>query len=462
MKKSLVIVILVFTIGLSLSAQKKPQKTDGRIPLNAASWESKNGELKFADHNGVPSIEITSGGGQAIAKDLVFSSGTIEYDVEFIEGFTGFYFRRESDDEAEFFYLRDRPGNAVALDAVQYTPIIKKVNFWDMLPCYQTAARFDKGQWTHIKLVISGSQMLAYVNDMSRPTLQVPRLEGNTKQGGISFSGHCFISNVVVKSNDVGGLSSDEGFDPTYHDNRYIRNWQVSQPLPLPSGQEVTNENLPDILTTWETITAERRGLINLTRRYGKSDSRRVVWLRTKVITKKEQKLKLDFGFSDEVWVFLNDRAAFVDKNLYTQDMRKKPDGRISTDNSTFEISLKEGENDLLIALANDFFGWGIIARVDNLEGIVLDTNYKQESVDKELEPLFGRYSSKQIPLKLKVSQKDNKLSVQPAGQSPLIMESVEKNVFKYEPYKLVLEFMPAEKKLILKEGGDAIEFSKD
>ncbi|HMJ68566.1 MAG TPA: hypothetical protein VK508_06715 [Cyclobacteriaceae bacterium] len=412
MKKSLVFVILVLCISLQLSAQKSNQKNDSRIPLIAAGWDSKNGELKFADHNGVPSMEITSGGGMAIAKNLVFSSGTIEYDVEFIEGFTGCYFRRESDDESEFFYLRDRPGNAVILDAVQYTPIIKKVNFWDMLPWYQTAAKFDKGQWTHIKLVISGSQMLAYVNDMSRPTLQIPRLEGNTKQGGISFSGHCFISNVVVKANDAGGLSPAEGFDPTYHDNRYIRNWQVSQPVPLPGGQELTNENLPDISTAWENITAERRGLINLTRLYGNSESRRVVWLRTRVITKKEQKLKLDFGFSDEVWVFVNDRMAFVDKNLYAQGMRKKPDGRISTDNSSFEISLKEGENDLMIGLANDFFGWGIIARIDNLDGITLDTNYKQETINKDLEPYFGKYASKQVPLKIKISQKDNKLSL--------------------------------------------------
>ncbi|MEJ0030409.1 MAG: hypothetical protein WDO15_08595 [Bacteroidota bacterium] len=59
-----------------------------------------------------------------------------------------------------------------------------------------------------------------------------------------------------------------------------------------------------------------------------------------------------------------------ADKNLYAQDMRKQPDGRISVENTSFEIPLKEGDNDVLIGLANDFYGWGIIPRFDNRTGI--------------------------------------------------------------------------------------------
>lgn len=460
--KALPVLFALVIIATPLFGQKNTQKNEIKIPLNAASWDSKSNQVKFAEHNGVPSMEITSGGELVTPKNLVFSNGTIEYDVEYVQGFTGLYFRRESDDEGEFLYLRERAGDPVKMDAVQYTPIIKKVNFWDMLPDYQAAANFNKGQWTHIKMIVSGSQMLVYVNEKSRPTLYITRLEGNTKQGSLAFGGQCFISNVIVRPNEVEGLSANEGFDPTHHDNRYIRSWQISQPFALPPGQELNNEKLPDIQATWQSIAAERRGLINMTRLFGNSDTRRAVWLRTKVISKREQKVKLDLGFSDEVWVFVNDRMTYVDKNLYAQEMRKVPDGRISVNNSSFEISLREGENDLLLGVANDFFGWGIIARLDNLDGITLDPNYKLENIDKALEPFFGMYASKQVPFKIKVTQKNNKLSIQATGQGPLLMESAGNGVFKYDQFGVVLEFTAAESKMVLKQGNQAFDFVRE
>jgi hypothetical protein len=53
--------------------------------------------------------------------------------------------------------------------------------------------------------------------------------------------------------------------------------------------------------------------------------------------------------------------------------MLKSPNGRISLDNCAFQIHLQKGENELLIGLANDFYGWGIMARLENIEGIELE-----------------------------------------------------------------------------------------
>lgn len=50
----------------------------------------------------------------------------------------------------------------------------------------------------------------------------------------------------------------------------------------------------------------------------------------------------------------------------------KYPGGRCTIDNTTFELPLQEGENELLIALANDFFCWGIVARLDRLDELSL------------------------------------------------------------------------------------------
>lgn len=66
----------------------------------------------------------------------------------------------------------------------------------------------------------------------------------------------------------------------------------------------------------------------------------------------------------------MNQRTVYVDKNLYLQGMRKTPDGRCSIQNTSFTIPLKAGDNELLIGLANDFYGWGIMTRLESLEGI--------------------------------------------------------------------------------------------
>lgn len=459
---TITLVALVFASAttFTFAQRKNPTPNEIRIPIKAESWDFKAGNTKFVEHNGVSSIEMA--GDIVTAKNIDFANGTIEFDVELKQGFFSLYFHRQSDDEGEIFYFRDPENPETSNSAIQYTCIIKKVNMWDMHPDYQAAAAFKKGEWTHVKLVISGLQMLVYVNDKTRPALQVFRLEGNTKTGMLAFQGLGFVSNVVLKPNQTEGLPPTEGFDPTYNDVRYVRNWQVSEPAPLPSGQELTNGNMPDIQTKWQPITAERRGLINLSRIYGQSDTRRYVWLRTKVVSKKAQKVKMDLGFSDEVWVFVNDKATYVDKNLFAQNLRKAPEGRISIENSSFEIPLNEGENDLVIGLANDFYGWGIIPRLETLDGLTLNTNFPKEEINKEFEKLFGVYASKQIPTKIKISQKNNKLSALPTAESPILFEHTGGNTFKMEQYGMTLEFFPAENRMIFKGGTQVFEFTRE
>lgn len=79
----------------------------------------------------------------------------------------------------------------------------------------------------------------------------------------------------------------------------------------------------------------------------------------------------LSFGFSDEVWVFLNGQILYFDKNYFgTPEQKSK--GRCTIENTSFRLPLKEGKNEIMIGLANYFYGWGIIARLDDTEGIHL------------------------------------------------------------------------------------------
>ncbi len=381
MKKTILYVMLLS--GICASAQKKDNQKGSlsqvnkvtNISLKAENWEFKPQTVDFLEYKSRQVMKLLNSSDPVILKDFNFTDGIIEYDMEPLDPrFTSCYFRWKDSKENECFYFRtERAGNPQAIDAIQYAPIINGVNLWDMLFHYQTNADFKKDDWTHVKLVISGKQMRVYVNDTLRPALEVPMLEGNITSGTLAFDGMVIISNLIIKHNSVEGLASEAGIDPTSSDPRYLRKWQVSTPLATAKGIDFSDDYVPNADTKWEDITAERRGLINLTRKFGKTEGRRIVWLKTTIHSDKAQDKMLRFGFSDEVWVRINNNPLYIDKNLYNTPIAKQPDGRCSIENTSFKVPLKEGDNQLLVGVSNFFYGWGIMARLDNLDGIKIE-----------------------------------------------------------------------------------------
>jgi len=343
--------------------------------LKPENWDFKPQSAEFLEYKSRPAMKLLTSSDPVVLKNFNFTSGTIEYDLEPLDPrFTSIYFRWNDSKENECFYFRTgRAGNPQAADAVQYAPHLGGVNLWDMLPQFQTNADFKKDNWNHVKLVISGKQMRVFVNDMEHPALQVPMLEGNTSSGTLAFDGQVIISKLVVKQNAVEGLSSEAGIDPIASDPRYLRKWQVSNPITTAKGIDFRDEYAPNPETKWDDIWAERYGLVNLTRKFGKTEGRRIVWLKTSIHSDKAQDKALRFGFSDEVWIMINNAPLYIDKNLYNTPMAKQPDGRCSIENTSINIPLKEGDNELVIGVANFFYGWGIVARFDNLNGIIIN-----------------------------------------------------------------------------------------
>jgi hypothetical protein len=280
-KLSFLFLLLLTTVAFAQKNKKQTPApappvvvpTDIKIPMTADQF-LPNPKLEFVEHRGLAALKITEGGTLAELKDVVFENGTIEFDVEAISGFAAScYFRRQNDKEQEIFYFRWRQNALNYNDAVQYTPVIKGVNMWNMYPQYQAPALQKEKDWNHVKMVVSGLQMRVYVNDMSRPALEIPRLEGNTQKGSIAFDGNAFFSNLVVKPNITEGVAAGEGTDLTNHDAHYLRKWTVSQPRELPFGNELFGAKLPDKAEISQVVTAERFGLINLSRLFGSSET---------------------------------------------------------------------------------------------------------------------------------------------------------------------------------------------
>ncbi|WP_461042043.1 hypothetical protein [Spirosoma harenae] len=382
---------------LSLLALARPavaQKTTARktqelhIPMTAQQWTYQPGQVEFITGKEAGIMKILKGPTSIMLKDVNFSNGTIEYDIELTgPGFPGINFRMDADQQnGENFYLRSF--GKVTPDirtTLQYAPIVKGMSMWDLTDEYQAGATMYESGWNHVKLVISGRQMKAYVNDMSKPALIVPELESPEMSGAISLSGGMNFANLVIKPDVTEGINPEPGYNLVAHDTRYLRNWLVSEPILLPFGKEpITGvrstygktgpADLPDSTTKWSPIKAESRGIVNLSRRYAhKADEARLMaWLKTSIQSDKAQDRLLNLGFSDEVWVFINGQLLYADKNYFGTPQQKYPSGRCTIENTSIKLPLKEGKNEIVIGLANYFYGWGIVARLDDTVGLQL------------------------------------------------------------------------------------------
>ena len=348
------------------------------IPLRAENWQFKAGAVEFVPAGGGSggagsggAMKIVDGNGLVILKGVDFSDGVIEFDLLPTEKqFSSMYFRYKDSLESESFYFRtDRMGQP---QAIQYTPIIGGINCWNLFDNYQNSAVWQPNMPIHTKLVVAGPRLRVYLNHSGEPAMDVPRLEANVTHGAICFEGKGTLSNLVVRQGQTEGLAAVEGFDPVANDPHYIRHWQVTEPVLIPKDVEFTYSLMPDSQRVWKPVGVERRGLVNLTRLFPERNFvRRIVFLKTTLHSDQARTCQLQLGFMCEVWVFLNGQWLYIDKNFYGSPIAKQR-GRISIDNSMMTIPLEKGDNVLMIGVAGGFYGWGVMARVDELEGITM------------------------------------------------------------------------------------------
>jgi hypothetical protein len=344
--------------------------------MTADRWQTKE-NAEFLRELGFYHGLMRLNSGRATLKDIIFSDGTIELDLSTIgRGMPGIAFRRQDENNFELLYLRPDPACPAFHACVQYTPATHGVSLWDFFPRYQTRAPLRESGWNHIKMVISGRRMNVFVNDVPSPTLQVDRLEGDAMKGGLHLQGPATFANIVITPGAVEGLSPEPAADPLDGDAGLVRNWRLSSFSALPNGKDPNYSEIPSAPREWQPISTERRGLVNISRVYGKplpEPNRALVWLRTTITSNKKQTKKIDIGWTRELWVFVNGKLVYADKNLFEQEgARKFPDARCSLENGSFTMPLEAGDNEVAIAIANNFFGWGIMMRVADLEGVHL------------------------------------------------------------------------------------------
>jgi hypothetical protein len=379
-------IVGVFAFGLfSLSASGEAQTEDLSrdraaapitIPMTADHWRTKE-NAEFLRQLGFFHGLMRLNSGDAVLKDVAFSDGTIEFDVNTIgRGAPGIVFRQQDDSNFELLYLRPDPNCPAFRACIQYAPQTHGVLLWDLFPQYENRAPLRENGWNHIRMVVSGRRMNVFVNDAPSPALEVGRLEGDATTGGLRLQGPGTFANLVITPGAVDGLSREPVRDPLDGDHGLIRHWRLSPFSTLPNGKEPLYADQPDASQAWKTVSTERNGLVNVSREYGlpvHQPNRAVAWLKTTIISDRQQTKKVDVGWTRELWVFVRGKLVYADRNLFDEESaRKYPDGRCSLENGSFTLPLDAGDNEVVVALANNFFGWGLMVRLADSEGVQL------------------------------------------------------------------------------------------
>ena len=93
------------------------------------------------------------------------------------------------------------------------------------------------------------------------------------------------------------------------------------------------------------------------------------VYARAVVRSGEAQTKALNFGFSDRGLVFLNGRLLFSGNNTYrSRSLRYL--GAMTVDNDAVYLPLEAGDNELVMVVSESFGGWGLVARLADLDGV--------------------------------------------------------------------------------------------
>src|SRR6266487_2108668 len=194
-KKYWLLIPMICTV-FELQAQTiKPDLQD------LSKWNIINRKVEAVNEDGKKAIRFNEvpNDGLLILKGIEFSNGTIEFDVKgrnvVQQSFVGIAFHGQDEKTYDAVYLR--PFNFMNPDTIRRPRSVQYVSMpeypWEKLR-ETYAGKYenrvnpvpDPDGWFHVKIVVDGKKVSAFVNNAQSPSLQVEKLS-NTKTGSLAL-----------------------------------------------------------------------------------------------------------------------------------------------------------------------------------------------------------------------------------------------------------------------------------
>jgi len=338
-------------------------------PFDTVAWDIRATESRIEPYRGRSALLLRNG--TAWLKGSRFENGSIEFDVAFSNGvsFPGIAFRAVSRADYEFLYMRAPSSGGP--HATQYTPVLHGLYGWQIYTgaAFEAAVQWTYDRWMHVKLVVSGTRAEVYV-DSDTAVQVIPRLRGAEAAGEVGLvvgPGSARFANVVVRP---GSAPYFTGTPPIIRDSTsptIVRSWRVSAPFAESSLSGVTQLTVVPG-DKWSMLDVEERGIANLARLAPFDSSHNTVVAAVTLDASQAATVRMRFGFSDRVRVFLNGRLLYTgDDGFGTRDADFL--GTVGLFDE-LALPLRRGSNELWFAVSETFGGWAITADLPDRRGI--------------------------------------------------------------------------------------------
>jgi hypothetical protein len=352
------------------------------IPADSPRW-GLEGNAKMAEYQGRKCLFLD--GGAATLKDFEMRDGVVDVDVvtPASRGFFGIQFRIANDANAEWIYLRQHKSGYP--DALQYTPVLNTGLNWQIYngPGFTGAVDIPKDVWFHLRLEVIGAQAKFYVKDMDKPVLVMNDLKSEIQRGQVALAvltGATYFSNFEIRT--TPDAAWERHLPPMPPGT--LTKWSLS-PIydALARNLEVALQPSESERIRWQDVEAEPPGFVviyryreaphprvsfanDFSKRLDPQPGIKVVYARTSINADRDQVKKLYIGYSDDVSVFLNGKILFRGRSA--QNFRDPAFlGIVNPENDAVYLPLKEGSNELMLAVSELGGGWGFICRLADL-----------------------------------------------------------------------------------------------
>lgn len=324
------------------------------IPLDSATWDWGAVERREATLRGRACLALDGVG--SVLADVELADGTIEAELAVAaeRSFHGLVWRHGGVHHESFFVRPHQVGNP---DAIQYSPAFHGISSWQLYhgDGFWAPVRFPLEEWFTIRVVFQGPRAEMYVGDRERPCLVATlRVDGGGRFGlsvggpGLRLARFEWSEETTFASTPLPAAPPAPGV---------LREWEVSAAFP--------ERELEAALATepaWTEIAAEPSGLLDLARVQALENDRNTVLARTTIAADEAGPRLLELGFSDRAVVYLDGRPLFRGDDSYrSRDYRFL--GSIGWHDALY-LPLRAGENELVVAVSEDFGGWGVQARL--------------------------------------------------------------------------------------------------
>lgn len=343
-------------IALALPAQVRAQ-----LAWDAERWTIEARESAIERYMGREGLSLNSG--VAWLEGVELRNGIIEFDLAAKNqlGFYGIAFRAADAGDYEHFYLR--PFQSGRPDATQYTPVYNGVSGWQVYtgPRHGLAVPIATDRWVHVRMVVRETRLEVEVDG---ELLVFPDLHRPVRAGGVGITSAgvpAHFANVVVTPLESPPVTGAPGADAPEPIPGLLTEWRVSSPFAegrLDPAADLEPGEWDGL--TWTSASPAFNGIVDLARYAVRTPEANTVFAVATVEARQAGPVHFRFGFSDRAVVYLNGRPIYRGRAEW-----RLRDHRFLGTVGLFDelvLPLEAGENEIRVAVSEDFGGWGVVA----------------------------------------------------------------------------------------------------